>query len=369
MKKVLFLAAVAGMLLGSTAVAQDSVLWFDVRDNTLPKQPITPDIGAVKLPFTNGQGGEGAINSGVRGNGQVLRLNPKTENNFETSLTPAPFPNWDDNDMSTGDLNLFMDVNDKYAAQDMIASLGIDIDVQGYNPGNPAQAGDRNQLEGFSFEWNPLLFAEANAGTAPGGMDGTSWSGAKAVKVPVIDDAGPTYDTTNGLTVGGPYLVGTLHVEAACRNMDLPGGAGLHPVRSTYAVRLSFNNLLLTRVGLNVASPTDEMVAFGYGDYLSGGGAKLPETPYANGSDANGGHPGGDPEALIIIQMKCDQSGNGRVTGSDLLQGWTAAVQAGAALTQEQAFLWNGNGVPGVTGSDLVRIWTRALQSSQNPCP
>jgi len=328
MKKTLILSCALAMVLGTVALAQDSVIWLDVRDNSgATYQSITTPV----VPFTNGQGiGESAFNAGGRGDGQILRLNPTVSNNFHIRNA---WPNFDgDGNLATGKLHIFMDVADKPAVTgDMISSVGFNINIA------DNAAGGRNRIATIDYAWNAALFAEANAGKVNGAIvpgNPPSWAGAKAVKVPVV--AGPVYNTTNGLVPGGPYRLGALTVTAGPRT----AGATGHAANSTFKVNLAVNNLLITRVG-SAGTPGDEMVSFGYV-------GATPDTP-VNGSTV--GATSTAPDALIVIQMKADNNGNGTVTGVDS-PGYNAAFTAGNAIKQVQAFLWNNNTTPTVTGAD-----------------
>lgn len=345
MKRALILSCALAMVLGTVAVAQDSVIWLDVRNNTTT--PTQNDImGTPRTPFINGQeGSQTAFNAGRRGDGQILRLNPVTLSGFQNRNS---WPNLDaDANLATGQLHVFMDVADKPAVTgDMISSVGIDFNLAD-NAG-----GGKNRIASINYAWNPALFAEANAGKVPGALvagDPPDWAGAKAVKVPVV--AGPTYDTTNGLVPGGPYRLGSLSVVAGSRT---PGGSG-HANNSTFKVNLAVNNLLITRVG-SAGTPGDEMVSFGYV-------SATPDTP-VNGSTV--GATSTQPDALIQIRMKCDNNGDGNIVGVTDAGGFQTAKNAAAAIKQLPAYLWNSDANPQVSGVTDAGIFTAALGAS-NP--
>jgi hypothetical protein len=349
MKKALLLAAVVAMIAGSTAVAQDSVLWMDIRDNTSPFQSISAPVN----PYTNGQGDEyaGPDNLGMEGDGQVLRISPKHADAYEQGK--PGWPNLDaDNDTSTGDLWLYMTVldnDDPTSTGDVISSLGVDINV------SDAGAGAKNRIDAatFDFAWEAGVWGEANAGSVNGNSDGgdpPSWLGAKGVKVPVV--AGPLYDVGAGMTPGNTYRVGKLHVEGGLRNCNF--GVG-HKAASTFNVFLSVNDLLITRV-CETGGDAFEEVSFGYS-------AGAPETPPVNGSTS--GAMSADPDAIIIIEITNDTTGDGRVFGNDI-PGFTGSVGA-AVATQWQAFLHDVNGDRQVFGNDIPGFTNSVTASATCP--
>ena len=336
MKKALLLAAVVAMIAGSAAVAQDSIIWVDVRDNSAGLQDI---LGTPTYPYTNGQGyGELAFAGGGPGDGQILRLNPVVSNGFELMTA---FPNLDaDDDASTGDLNVFMTVNDVCSASDVISSIGLDFNL------NDDGIGGANRLGSVSFAWNAALFTMANAGKDNGAAvagDPPGWADAKAVKVPVTSP-GPIYDVTGGLVPGNTYLLGTLSVQAGTRT----AGIADHAIHSTFEVRMAVDDLLITRV-CDPGPAGDEDVSFGYV-------AGVAEAT-VNGSTA--GATSVEPDALITVQMKADATGDGVVTGGDA-GGFAPALIASTGLKQIEAYVWNADSNVVITGGD-AGIFSPAL--------
>jgi hypothetical protein len=233
--------------------------------------------------------------------------------------------------MSTGDLHVYITVNDVCGAGDVMSSIGLDFNV------TDDGIGGANRLGSVSYAWNTALFTMANAGKDDGAVvagDPPSWADAKAVKVPIT--AGPVYDVTGGLVPGNTYLLGTLSVQAGNRT---PGIAG-HSLHSTFEVHMAVDDLLITRT-CDPGPAGDEDVSFGYV-------AGVPEAT-VNGSTADATST--DPDAVITVQMKCDSTGDGLVTGGDA-GGFSPAFTAGTSLKQVEAYVWNGDTVPQVTGGD-----------------
>jgi hypothetical protein len=353
MRKVATLLLTACVFAGlSSAVwAADSNYWFDIRDNTSANQNITS--GTPVIPFNNGQEiGQNAFNGGGRGDGQVLRLNPVVSNNFHMRNA---YPNFDnDNNLATGDLQLFVDVTDDPSGTgDVISSIGINFGITNLAPGT----GAANKIAALSWTWNAANWGGTNAGTAPGAVVGanppTGWNGAKAVKVPVNNSA--VYDTTGGLVPSAtPYRLGNLRVTAGART----AGAASHTVNSTYAVNMSVNDLLITRV-FQTGGDATEMVSFGYV------GANLDTA--VSGSTVGATSTAAD--AVIKIAMKGDNNGNGTVTGIDGL-GFTAAAQRAAGIKQNEAFLFNNNGGTGGPAAQITGIDGLAFtQAAAAPIP
>jgi hypothetical protein len=351
MRKVATLLVAACVFAGPSAVwAADSNYWFDIRDNTSASQNIT--TGTPVIPFGNGQEvGQNAFNAGGRGDGQVLRLNPTVSNNYH--LRNA-YPNFDnDNNLATGDLQLFVDVTDDVSGTgDVISSIGVNFNIAPLAPGN----GSANKIAQIQWTWLAANWGGTNAGTAPGASNGQvppSWIGAKAVKVPVNSSA--VYDTTGGLVPSAtPYRLGNLRVTAGPRT----AGAASHTANSTYGVNLSVNDLLITRV-FQTGGDATEMVSFGYV------GANLDTA--VSGSTV--GATSTTADAVIKIAMKADNNGNGTVTGIDGL-GFTAAAQRAAGIKQNEAFLFNNNGGTGGAGAQITGIDGLAFtQAAAAPIP
>lgn len=347
MRKTLLLAAVVGMLLGSAAVAQDSVLFFDIRNNVAADQLIESPV----YPYTNG-----AANFGKAGDAQTLYITPDLVSNFET-LFPDSWPNNDGpvgaGNSSTGSLWLYMDVNNAGGGgAGVISSIGLDMSIAA-----PAQIPGvgQNPLASIAFAWDPAVFTNGGgvippfAGKSNGAAVGvTAWNDAKAVEVPVT--AVPAFNPTpaGGLYPVNRYRVGELKVVGGARNCTFGDG---HVANSTYSLRLSVDGLLITRVFNGVPPDLQEDVAFGY---LGG----VPEAPYVNGSTAGAPTPPVPPllgppwpDATIIVQMKGDTSGDGAVAGNDT-SGFITAKAAGTGLTQLQAFLFDASGDRQVAGND-----------------
>jgi hypothetical protein len=343
----LALAIVAGFAM---TVSAQSTIFLDVRNNGAGIQSISTPL----FPFTNGQdGSEVATNGGGAGDGQVLRLNPTVSNNFHTHPTfGRSWPNLDgDNNLSTGSLHAFMAVSEDLSGTgDVISSVGVDFNVTENLPD------DANRIASLSWAWDAANWAGTNAGINNGASNGAnppSWLGAKAVKVPV--NASAQYDTAGGLVPSAtPYHLGELRVTAGPRTPSVPG-LNNHRNRSTFNVRMSVNDLLITRV-FQTGGDATEMVSFGYS-------AGSPETA-VSGSQV--GATSTAPDGVVVIQMKGDASGDGAVLGGDI-GGFAPAFNAGTALKQSQAFIWNGDpgASPQVLGSD-IGIFAPAF-NSPNP--
>jgi hypothetical protein len=115
-KKMFILSACLLATMSSVVMAQDSVIYLDVRpnDNAATIRTITGNLGAAGVnPFLND-----TVNGGRRGQGQIVYLEPKHGDGYESLNDPnvrngASFPNFDgDNNASTADLWIYMDVND-----------------------------------------------------------------------------------------------------------------------------------------------------------------------------------------------------------------------------------------------------------------
>jgi len=347
MKIVLMLAPVAALLLSSAAIAQpDSCLFFDIRDNSSTNQV----IDTATFPYN-----VGALNGGHAGAGQTLYITPHHNNNFETTtLQRSGFPNNDgDLDTHTGSLWLYMDVynDDTAGTNPVISSIGIDMAVT--PPATP-----RNTIGSLNFAWDAAVFANpGNTGKNPGTSSPTGVVGAKAVHVPV--NSTPAFDTTGGLIPVNPvpnytrYKVGRLQVVGGTRNCTFSA----HLAGSTYTLKMTTNNLLITRT-FNTGGDAQERVAFGY----SGG---VPETPYANGWQS--GQTSAAADATIIIAMKGDNSGDGRVLTGDQ-PGFITARGAGiAGATQMQVFLNDFTGDRKVLTADQPGFI--AARGTSTTCP
>jgi len=330
MKKALMLAAIAGLLMGSTAVAQDSIIGFDIRDGVTDGQIIPPTgVGAdTEFPWTNGQDvGEPAVNAGGFGDGVIMRITPDHGDTFETDY-PDSWPNFDgDGDSSTGQMWLYATVYDAAGCtDDVISSIGIDIDNQDDG------AGGWNRIESMTFAWEAFTSDDTNEGTVDGASDASDppdWDGCKLVKVPV--ETGPIYATGDGLVPGADHRIGKLTYTGGERTCPTPSGDPAFEDDSTFAVYLEVNNLLITRT-CDGDSHNPEMVQFGY----------YPVDAPVNGSTM--GAVSTDPDAYIVINLKGDNDKNGVVDNMDI-PGFVAAKNASSGppflvtITQRPLFM------------------------------
>ncbi|MBN2561212.1 MAG: hypothetical protein JXQ75_09810 [Phycisphaerae bacterium] len=343
MKKALLLAAVVGMMLGSTAVAQESVLWFDIRDNN-PANPGCPagmaNILSPQRPFTNGQTGPGDLyNGGARGAGQILRLSLDCVNDFEVDATSGftRYPNFDnDGDIKTGDLHLFMDVGGPYGTNDVISSIGIDMAISDPDPNG-------GTIATSSFEWD-LTYFDNPAGQGNGIGSASGVVGAKAVQVPVA--AGPVYDVVNTMLrpdAVNPYLVGTLHVVAGPWDNGTYGDGW--PDRSKFTVKMTINELLITRV-FEAGGDATEWVSFGYV-------GNSPELPAIDGG-LEGEPAGGTADAEIHLRMKGDGDGDGYTNNADIGPFNTARLYTPYGTEpQEMVYTFDGDNDGAVNNADI----------------
>ena len=376
---VLSLGVVA--MLASVSLATDSSLWFDVRDNTTSAgtgvggQLIFP--GAPAVPYTNGQNpagglgnsadrfGTAAINGGARGSGGVLRLNPVQASGANAIANPAgsgsAWPNYDaDLNSATGRFWLYMDVQDDLSGTgDVISSLGIDTNVTA----GPLNTLPRTPIASLAFTMINDGTVSAQAGGSPttpwngvvnGSQSGVSptisITGSKAVRVPVT--TGPAYAASLGIqpSLTGPYRVGRLDVVAGTRVCS-GRTANANVDNSTYSVKLSFNNLLTTRV-FQSGGDAVENVAIGYDPYVADGAFG---TLDADISGSVSGNTSANPDAAIQIRLHGDYTGDGNVTAADIA-GFTAAENAQLAGTQTQAQVYLGdfNNSRSVTAGDIA---------------
>lgn len=366
-------------MIAARSVAQDSTMWYDVRNNTtsagtgIGGQLIAP--GAPAQPYTNGQEpasgsgnsannfGTAAINGGARGAGEILRLNPVQASGFNASPNPnggSAWPNYDaDTNSSTGSLYLYMDVNDDPSGVgDVISSIGINHIITN----GPLNTVPRNTIASVAFTMaNDATVAAANGAAPPvpwngvvnGASDGgtpPSVIGTKAVRVPVT--TGPVYAATLGIQPNavGPYRLGRLDVTAGARSC-LGRTPNAHVNNSTYQVKLTVNNLLITRV-FSSGGDAVENVAFGYDPLVADGGFG---TLDAAVSGSVSGNTSTSPDAIIQVRLHGDFSGDGNVTGADVA-GFNAAVTAslGGACKVSQMYLGDFNNNRTVTGADIA---------------
>ncbi|MFH1418045.1 MAG: hypothetical protein ABII12_07160 [Planctomycetota bacterium] len=344
MKKALLLAAVVGLVMGSTAIAQpESIIWLDVRDNDVngAYEGIYDGTGAT-WPFTNG-----GLNGGGPGDGQVMYINPE-DGAFPTAY-PDAWPNFDgDGDTHTGYLVLYMTVNDDMTggATDVISSVGLDFNTTETTV--PPVGKDGNNIGSFvDFNWS--LPAEANSGTAKGAEvagDPPSWTGAKAVKVPV-EGVVPAFAVGSGMVPTNTYRIGKLEIEAAARNRPTPFPPKPHVAWSTFNVYLSVNELLVTRV-FSSGGDQDEQIHFGYSATVAGSDT----ASLSSGSTLGAPFGAGDPDAVIKVLPKGDNSGNGLVNPGDIT-GFTNVLNTGTAINQKDLYL---NDFAGTTPFAMKRI-------------
>lgn len=356
--KVVILFGV-GLLSCSFAAGQNSTIWCDIRANDDPGPPespkwnvntITGNLGSIN-PFLHE-----SINGGRRGAGQVLRLEPKHADQWEQSIG---FPNLDgDADRSTGDIWVYMDVEDDPGmADEVVAAMGLDISIQA------ASTHARSRIWDISFElvndgsvinsqeppeqypWHAVSSGELVPGDPP------SWRNAKAIRMPFgVEGIVPRDPATNP-----PYRLGRLRVTAGTRNctFDLQ-----HVVHSTFNVYLTPNDLFVGRMDQGLAA-TIEHIAFGYD--ASG----LPETPRVDGNAV--GTFSSLPDAVIEIRLKGDFSGDGRVTSADNGPFSNAAFMD-ATDNVLQAYCGDFSGDNRVTAGD-VNGYNEALLSRSPSCP
>lgn len=364
-KKTLVLAACLAMVVASSAMAQ-SVIWTDARPNNAASgvNTITGTLGAINpYPVDN-------VNGGRKGAGQIVRLEPKHADAWETA-NPTAFPNHDgDGDRSTADIWIYMDVNDDPSGTgDVISSLGLDAQV--------TKLGTlvRNTLASTTLEIindNTVFNSITPAGGNPwnnkidGTPSGLNVNGAKSVRVPV--EAGPTYNAALGITPRAsgltdiPYRVGKIRVVAGTRQCTF---SPVHTANSTYEVRLKANNLLITRV-YNGAGDAVEMINYGYD------GAGAPEGPAISGNDTVSVSSLAD--AVVEIRMKGDFTGDGRVTSADN----STSVGMGQAVADAtdnlfQSYCGDFSGDNRTTSADLGNSagtgYVNALSVRSPSCP
>ncbi len=366
MKKSLSVLVVLSVVaaLSTAAVAQtpDSVLWFDIRDNSAGLRDIT---GTPAQPFTNGQ--EHLVPAtnlalpGGPGDGQILRINPDCTNDYEIDSSVGNFtryPDLDgDGDLKTASLWLYMDVNVNSPAgtNEVISSIGLDMDIELAGGGVPVSG----EIASINYAWTGTGFSDSNAGFAHGATTATNppdWEDAKAVKVPVI--TGPLYAVGTGLTPGGPYQIGRLDVVGGARGA-LPNPT--HAADSTYELHLVVDSLLITRV-FETGGDTQEDVSFGYA-------AGLPETPTVNGSSA--GASSTAPDAIIKVRVKGDSNGDGAVDGADIGAGpnsFKDVIGYLLPLAQEKVYLHDFDNTQAVDGGDIGGFKTALAMADTGGC-
>jgi len=356
MKKAILIAAAVALIATPAVFAQDSVIWLDARANdhnggpptNFPRTITGSGLGTnANNPYTFG------VNGGRRGAGQVLYLEPKHADGYESSAARGPgFPNFDldlpNGDGSTGTLWIYMDVNDDPSGTgDVIAAVGLDVNVLDLNATLKNRLTDTNLFlfDGLTVPeevfnsitptglppWNNHVDA------TPVVADPPTAEGAKAVRVAV--DPGPVYNAALGLqpnlqgATDEPYRIGRIDFEAGIRNCSfLPPGDNVHRDASTFNVFLSNNNLLTVRTYDGVGD-AEELVSYGYD-------GAVPETPAVSGNDMNATSI--VPDAQVIIMVKGDFNGNGRVEVGDTPL-YLAAVTVNNPVDQAYLGDWNGN--------------------------
>lgn len=367
MRKSILAALAVAVIAGfaANAMAQDSVLWIDVRNNTgdfalkTVNQYIT--AAAPKGPYLNGQDpATPALNAGGPGDGQILRVSPKyTASGWHLNGGGSvnAFGDWDrDGDYSTSALHLFMTVNGPFGSGDVISSIGFDID-------SVRRAAQEKNGYTASWTWEAGPWSAANAGFVNGaavaGAQGeVGWAGAKAVKVPV-EGTPPAFAVGAGLVPAAePYRLGTLNIEGKTRGCGPFLG---FTNKCVYDLHLKVNNLLITRAFETGGDGTEE-VAFGYV-----GGA--PEAPYVSGNaegEPDQGVTPTEPDAVIFVMMRSDYDANGQIQANDA-SAYLVAAGKGALITQLEAYVFDYNGNGSVQADDAADYLASATASVTCP--
>lgn len=356
-------------IFAATAVAQESIYFFDTRPNDVVAGSTNNMTGTLGLATVNPYLND-SVNTGRKGAGTVLRLEPKHADAYET-INPTAFPNHDaDGNRSTGDLWLYADMNadtdpDSTSAttDEVLSSVGLDIDI--VKQGTTTQVRGRIQTIAFTLNNDGSVFnsktptAQApwnnkidGAVDGPADADGTvDWVGIKAVRVPVA--TGPVYQASLGITPRAsghndlPYRLGKLRLTAATRNCQfIP--AGVHVANSTFSVFLKVNNLLVTRVFNGAGdNPVTEDARFGYN------GAAV-DAQAVNGNTI--GATTAIADAVVEVRVKGDFTSDGFVSSADTAA-YIAAVGAGNDNVFE-AYCGDFTGDNQVTSADTGTIGT-----------
>ncbi|GJQ27064.1 MAG: hypothetical protein HBSAPP02_20960 [Phycisphaerae bacterium] len=364
----------------AAAVAQDSVIFMDVRNNSITANTASNynnmSHGTMNGPFSVTPTGD----AGRRGGGQSLIINPLQTGGRHTTF-PTSFPNLDgDGNRATGDLWVYMDVlNDGSGTNGVISSVGLDIDIV------PPVGTVRNKIGSLSFsminDQTVLDSTLAPGGSGPwngvanGSQVGTipnlDWNDARAVAVPVT--TGPVYSSTGRLVprtpdntpAGRPYRIGRLTVTAdtrVCTGATIPPFDGpAFSARSTYNVFMQVDSLLITRV-FETGGDTVENVSFGYA-------GAVPDAPQS-GNVPNVSSAVAD--ATIQVRLKGDVDGNGVLSTLDTTP-YLALV--GPLDNPTSAYLGDFSAPPGVvalTNNLVTTLDTTpylANISSNSPCP
>jgi hypothetical protein len=382
MKRTLLVLVACSVVLGlSSAVWAQSTthFWFDIRDNTgagntkdkviYLNQDITSGQPIVR-PFVNGGGHDvipnaGPFNGGGRGEGQVVYVAPQHTSGYHTSLFNysigvRPYPDFEgDADVSTQNLWLYLDVDAKVDANDVISSIGLDFEVTGATS-LWTKDGPKNTIESITWTWEPL-WEDTNAGKAMG-LSGASgiveWGDARAVKVPVAGSP-PAFNTTNAITpnaLTSPYRLGKLLIQGGYRECNLTSKN--FSADSTWLLNMYVDDLLITRVN-NTADPLDETCSFGY----AGG---VYNTTTVDGSTAGDG---GWAQVYIQVRQKWDGDGKGTPGNEDLSAFIDARDNYGTALTQWQCYIYDHSGDRLITNGDLAGLIAGKDERDNGNCP
>jgi hypothetical protein len=405
-------ASLATAAFGQLPAANESSLWWDIRDNDT-SHGTTGGVGGQDItgtpanPYTNGQDptasgsavrfGDNAYNSGGRGAGGVLRLNPVQVSGFHAVANPngagSGWPNYPigpgtgagDGNAATGSLYLYMDMNDDTsggpAAAENMAAVGVDTVIAN----GPLVTAARNPIALVSMSvYNDSTVAARAGGTPPGApWNGTaagatdggtppSIIGTKMVRIAVSNPGGgAVYDEALGLQPGvgankGPYRLARLDVVAGTRNCTARQ-ANNHVDNSTYSVRSRVNNLLITRT-FESGGDTQEDVRPGFNPYSGAGnpGALALTSPALNGN--TNGDVSASAGAVIQMRLRGDYSGDGNVTNIDLNPHLAAiAASAGGTIKVRQVYLGDFNGNRTVTNIDQSGF-LKAISASTT-CP
>lgn len=374
---ILACGIVAGLAASSMA---QSTVWMDIRDNVSANQLITS--GTAVFPFTEGQGAEGApnlnfgagaINSGRRGAGEILRISP-TFVAQPGQHTGTSYPNMDaDGTYRTGNAWIYMDVaDDASGTGDVISSLGLDTIL------TSATGTMANTIASAAV----TIFNDATVAASAGGSPATPWNGvvngasnlanppsvlgSKAVRVPVT--TGPAYAASLGIqpSVVGPYRVGQLRVTAGNRNCTFSTS---NAANSSYNVKLTVNNLLCTRV-FQSGGDAQEDLNIGYDPYGTSGGFGTLDVSI-NGS--TNGASSSSADMVIQVRVKGDFTGDGRVLVNDLAGFNSArAVGGGTFPTAKQFQTYCGDFAANdrkVLVNDLAGFNSARANAATAPCP
>jgi hypothetical protein len=314
--------------------ADGLAVWYDGRNIAGPTfpAPAAPYTVGTSLQSLKGKtvvaNDVRAGNAGGPGDGQVLYISPR----LPASPLVAGFGlHWTGKkvgqivDQSNKSLYKYITVESRGATGEVIAALGLNTAIT-----KGGAAGVGNKIENVVANANGALWNGNNSSVAAAG-DGWNIT-AKAVKVPVSDNAGtPVYNAAGGAVAGASaaiYNVGNLAITAGV--WEKPGTSVVNAINdSTYSVKDSVNNLLVTRVISGGGPLSAEDPDFGYNTVYTVGGPGVPGAIAFTGS--NGGMPeansGGDgltigttstnADATIIVQPKGDFTNDNLITIAD----------------------------------------------------